>query len=758
MPDPNPTNSLNEKETIVSLDQLELCLSQFAKQWEHDKSPPELRSFIQTLPKESHSLALVELVKLDLEYRRKYSHTVIALPDYANSNPEIADSLGRIPVDLIYEDFFVKQKFGETVRKDEYLEEFPKQATVLEKLFEDQVTRTTSLFATKDVKDFQPGDTVDDFDLLTKLGKGAFATVFLARQNSLQRMVALKISSDDGNEPQTLAQLDHPNIVRVYDQRILPEQNGRLLYMKYVKGGTLMEAIEHIHNRPFAEISGATLVDAVDQILDKHGESAPIKSLFRSELKQSSWPETICLIGMQTASALHFAHDQKVLHRDLKPANILLTAEASPQLVDFNISFCSKLDGITACGFFGGSLAYMSPEQMRACDPFNADAMPDMLDERSDIFSIGVVLWELYFGTRPFEGVGQITDWSKALRASIATREAGPVLQTTRDSETLKKLMDSPVTQTLRKCLAFDPKDRFANAEQLENDLRLKLWPEAEKIIRPSQEGLLGWLQRHPIAGGVLIFLIPNVVAGAFNYIYNFNFIVNELSAHNEFSHDQIKMRFEFIQMIINGAAYPIATWLILKNFIPLMRQHRLARNGDLEVSDRERYYFRQKALTYGTFVAILSMSVWCIAGVLYPLLMQLSGIRLRGIDWIHFGISLLLSGAIANVYPFIGYALFMKRAVYPYFLNEDLSQNYEDIPILQTLAKRARICLAIALMLPLFIVGLMGALGAQTHRFALGGLCVFSLIASPFVFQIVRKIETSSQSLIEFLAATLKK
>ena len=90
-----------------------------------------------------------------------------------------------------------------------------------------------------------------------------------------------------------------------------------------------------------------------------------------------------------------------VLHRDVKPANVLLAADGSPKLADFNVSFSSKLDGATPAAYFGGSLAYMSPEQLEASNPDHS-RQPDELDGRSDVYSLAVMLWEMLTGTRPF--------------------------------------------------------------------------------------------------------------------------------------------------------------------------------------------------------------------------------------------------------------------------------------------------------------------------------------------------------------------
>ncbi len=242
----------NVSQTAASVvwQQLSEQIDALVAAWEAKGEPPELADFVPAGPPALRRLTLIEGVKVDLEYRwqgRRFPKLVEA---YVEQFPELAADDG-VPCDLIYEEYHVRRQHGDTVTVNEYCQRFPERVDELRRLFELECPeQTSSLMPAERVPVFEPGQQIDDFDLLSALGKGAFATVFLARQRSMQRLVALKVSRDRGSEPQTLAQLDHPHIVRVFDQRQLAEHKLRLLYMQYVPGGTLKDVVEYARGVP----------------------------------------------------------------------------------------------------------------------------------------------------------------------------------------------------------------------------------------------------------------------------------------------------------------------------------------------------------------------------------------------------------------------------------------------------------------------------------------------------------------------------
>ncbi len=403
-------------------------------------------------------MVLVELVKLDLAYRMGKPELHKSLDRYLEEFPELRAASGP-PCDLVYEEFHLRRQAGESVSPDEYYDRFPESADRLRRVLAgESATKTTTVTrCLVPQADLSMEQRIDDFDLLAPLGRGAFASVYLARQRSLGRLVALKVSDNRGLEPQTLAQLDHPNIVRVYDQRLLPERHLRLLYMQYVAGGTLQSVVDRVRHVPAALRRGQLLLDVIDASLQARGESPPTDSRTRLRLTGMSWPEAVCWLGARLGEALDYAHHRGVLHRDIKPANVLLGADASPKLADFNISYCSKVQGATPVAYFGGSLSYMSPEQLEAFNPEH-DRRPDDLDGRSDLYALATLLWELLTGARPFPEVSGSALSNATLDEMVDLRRRGVP-----ESALARVPADCPpgMVEVLLKCLAVERDDRF---------------------------------------------------------------------------------------------------------------------------------------------------------------------------------------------------------------------------------------------------------------------------------------------------------
>ena len=282
-------------------DLLAVRLEALIQRWDAGGEPPALAEFLPDNAPALRRLTLTELIKVDLEYRWA-SGRPRRIEEYASEFPELLGPSG-VPCDLIFEEFQVRRRTGEDVSPGEYANRFPAQAAELRRLIGD----TDGGDANQDrrARDVEAGQQLDDFDLLAMLGEGAFARVFLARQRSLQRLVALKVSADRGTETQTLAQLDHPHIVRVYDQRVLPERGLRLLYMPYLPGGTLQSMFcSGSVKRPSEKRSGKFLLEAVDADSRAAARSRRPIPAIASASPTMSWPEAVCWLGARLADAL----------------------------------------------------------------------------------------------------------------------------------------------------------------------------------------------------------------------------------------------------------------------------------------------------------------------------------------------------------------------------------------------------------------------------------------------------------------------
>lgn len=716
-------------------------LEAFLEEWETNQFGPMLADHLPNGDTNLRRMVLVELIKVDLEYRHNSDGPVLKLEDYAAEHVELQSADG-LPAELIYEEYHARRTAGEAVSVEDCIARFPNQTADILKVFQLEATDTMSTSGESLAERFQSGEQLDDFYLMSPLGAGAFGSVFLARQISMQRMVALKISSDKGSEGQTLAQLDHPNIVRVYDQQRLPDENLRLLYMQFAAGGTLQSVVKA--SKVAEKKNGRIVMQCIADALDHTGVISSDNVSMTDGLAEKSWAEVVCQLGRELAQALDYAHGQGILHRDVKPANVLLDANGRAKLADFNISFSSEVEDANAAENFGGSLAYMSPEQLDACNP-SSNVQPTDLDARSDVFSLGVLLWELMYGDRPFDDASVVGNWSETVASMATLRRAGishaPVNP--------KTAVEHRLFTILMKSLSPNPKDRYQSANELAQALSLTLQPRVAGLMHRSQSG---W-KRQAILWPTIAFLIaaisPHVLGAAFNFFYNDEAIIAELKRQSasEEAAEILTGKFLSVVITINLIAFPIGFAGCIWYFRPVaFAVRKKVIEGESIIRARLR------ALALGRFVTILGITEWVIAGITYPMVMHSIIGQLDARWYLHFFASLLICGLLAAAYPFFLTATLCLRSIVPALIRSTPLTD-ADAAELRRLSGQSAWSLYLAGGVP--AVGMMILLTTQEANdphlsLTLKILSILGAVGFAFALSLSRSLQTDAEGLLE--------
>lgn len=714
-------------------------LGRLVGDWEEGRTPSDLSDYLPD-PAKIRRAALIELVGIDMEYRWLKNDRPKRLTDYCAEYPELLEE--PLPAELLYEEFRLRKQSGENVVAADYLSEFPLQAESFERLFDrDSMAgrEDVMLLGLSGFDEFEIGQHLDDFELVLELGHGAFARVFLARQLSMQRWVALKISRNVGVEPQTLAQLDHPNIVRVFDQRLLEERALRVLFMEYVPGGTLLDVVKLVRVTPQAQRSGQLLLDAIDHTLAKKGEMKPSETSLRSEIAAMSWPETVAWMGMRLADALEYAREHGVLHRDIKPANVLLSVEGIPKLADFNVSSSEEVSTEDAACFVGGSLAYMSPEQLEACSV----GAPGTLDTRSDIYALGVMLWELLTGSRPFLGDGTGENPPSPKKALEARRRGV-------DPAAEARLPDDcppALRRVLVKSLSPERDGRWSGGRKLARQFALCLDRSARNLVDPPEGSPRSTLWKWALPILLAAIGIPNLLAAGYNYYYNKMLIISGLSP-------QAQQHLEQVHLVIGVAAFSLGAaailyWCRLALTVP----HGL-RNGQTysaEVLNKA----RTATLNVGHRAVVIAFGLWVLAGIAYPVALQIAAGGIPQRAYVHLMSSLAVCGAVAVAYPFFILTYYSVRCLYPILLShgELRSDDGRDI---RSLGRSSTRYLAVAASVPLVgIAGLsfVGSGAGEELNATVRALCLGGIAGFIVVYQLFRRIESDLRALLRVVS-----
>ncbi|KAA8889739.1 protein kinase [Nocardia colli] len=467
----------------------------------------------------------------------------------------------------------------------------------------------------------------------------------------------------------------------------------RLVYMQYLPGGTAIGVLAQRRTGPESD-GGALLLRAIDAAMEAKGEIRPSDSSVRSEIATLSWPETVAWVGRRLADALDYAEHHGVLHHDLKPANVLFTAEGIPKLADFALSESGpRPAAVNPAQHEDDSLPYRSPEQLaRLLDP----ALPAP-GTRSDIYSLGVLLWEMLTGASPFEDTRQTGDTPAETHARMLDVRRAGVTETA-----LAQLpADTPAAlrRVLLDCLHADPKRRWRNGAELAGQLDLCLDARARNLADPPPTSLAhrarGWL----IPFAALCIGVPNVLASWYNIQLNQSLIIDRMSAD-----DQAK--FATVGLVNNLIAFPVAAILLI--FLtrrPLTIGFRLARGR--EYSARTLAKARRDTLLMGDWAVLVPFGFWLAAGVIWPLGLAFTGVDLPPKTFLHFFAAQVVCAAIALAYPFFPIMVYAVRSVYPQLLVRG-GIGPGDERQLRNLARRGNFYLGVAASVPL--LGVAGA------------------------------------------------
>lgn len=702
-----------------------LALERFVEAWQSLQSPPILDHFLPNQPFQKW-LTLVELIKVDLEYRYQIFNFPKSLDDYIDEYAELEQR--PLPSDLIYEEFYFRQQSGLSVDPASYIKKYPDQARTLRPMLDllpdDHSTYLISRGYFLNNPNLQPGYIIDDFELIMELGQGSFARVFKARQRSLNRIVAVKISEDIGYEPQTLAQMDHPFIIRVFDQRTASTDGLRLLYMEYAPGGTLQNLVANVADMALKNPDNLTLQRCLTDTLNDRQEPIPT---FSTQVRP--WSDVVCSMGIKLAMALDYAHRRGILHLDIKPANILLTTDGSPKLADFNTSLRTEFISTTSSEYLGGSMAYMSPEQLAACHP-EFEQSAKSLDGRSDIYSLGISLWQLLFGQRPYPNQSTENGLLQAMTGMIETRaEEVAITAVHRDKA-------PGLVNILKRCITPKPEDRIPSGSALAKQLSICHEPRAYLLVYPEPGSIIDRLRRFAIPILVLLALFPNMLAGIFNYYYNSTAIIAALPQPTQDT-------FWHIQLVINLVAFPIGLSWFLYLARPILRSIKPnSRTDDV----RDPVQHRNRCLQLGHYGALINICLWSLAGIAYPLALHFSAGPLSTPDYPHFFGSLLLCGLLASVFPFFLITAFSVRAIYPKFL-PSVSNIDQERNLITVVQKRTYTYFCLAALLPLLTILALVLIESEA-RVALLILSAASLIGIGFIFVLFRFIQSDFNTL----------
>jgi serine/threonine protein kinase/tetratricopeptide (TPR) repeat protein len=417
----------------------------------------------------------------------------ILTEDILAKHPELDDEAA---IRLVFEEFCVRAELGAEVDPADIVRRFPKWRDELEVLLDcHRLIEASTAPATFP----SVGEVFAGFRLLAELGRGASGRIFLAEQPSLaDRPVVLKVTTGADDEHLSLARLQHMNIIPLYSEQVLLERGLRVLCMPYLGSATLARVLKIVGEHSIEERMGKHILEAIDRLQSALPVTLPVQGPFRQYLARTPYLQAICWIGACLADGLQYAHDRGLVHMDIKPSNVLLTGDGQPMLLDFHLTRGPIAPDGPLPVRLGGTPEYLSPEQREAMAAIREGRRSLVaVDGRTDLYSLGLVLYEALGGPRP--------SGSDARRPSLHQCNA----KVTRG-----------LSDIIQKCLSADMKERYADAASLAADLRRHLsdLPLRGVPNRSLSERWQKWRRRRPTAlarNMILLVSATSLLSGA---------------------------------------------------------------------------------------------------------------------------------------------------------------------------------------------------------------------------------------------------
>lgn len=397
-----------------------------------------------------------------------------------------------------YQQYCDQIEAGDYVDPDVYCAQFPSFQSSLGRLLKahDYLEDHPELLEEEFVAPWPVvGQTFLGFELLQELGQGAFARVFLAKQTALgDRLVVVKISRQGGAaEAKTLGRIQHPNVVPIHSIHVDSASAQTLVCMPYLGTATLHDVFDLLKTATVRKANGRVFQDASREREDDLPRCAgPHRTAPIAE--SDTYVDALREVACKIAESLAYIHEQGVCHLDLKPSNVLISPEGEPLLLDFNLSSDAQRDRLVQ----GGTLPYMSPEQLSY---FLGHGVKTSVGPASDLFSFGVLLYELSTGCHPFGPVAIKTNNASLAQQLLDRQKSG-----FRPVRALNPDIDADLANLIESCLRIDPTSRPHSAADVTSQLNRQ-----RRHLAKARR----WIARNPIKLIILSLLGSVFLAGA---------------------------------------------------------------------------------------------------------------------------------------------------------------------------------------------------------------------------------------------------